>query len=408
MHLPGTTAPREPAWHHRKRKERSVARHIQWLGKELLLSQPVLQGHHGSASRSFHSMGNDGEWSTVAARRNKKDGGPPVKCAKPGCTGTCPRRVVEQGLRGTGFTPAKCQVCGRGYKLVPGAAQAPSERQRKGSAEKELREKLRNLEQKCNALEAAKTTNKADAPSASTCGDEPAINPLQASIKAAREDVAALRAMDPKLRDRIHGGYEVALAAAEAKRDECLAAKRGAAPLKEQMDKQQGYVDTNAKKLQLEQSKAEQLAKQQVELAAKIAEQATAVQAATAKLAAAKAELATISAKVAAENGQPGSVEGARPPAAVALLQSDAATRQALSDLCIFAASAGVRQALVDAGMPQDEQDRVTTALGTISQVATAAPPPLPEQQDDMELDDAQAEQMAEAVAEAKEGESKD
>ena len=229
MHLPGNTAPREPAWHHRKRKERSTARHIQWLGKELARTQPLLDGHHGSSSRSLSSMGKDGEWENVVARKKRKDSGPPVKCTKPGCTGTCPRRVVEQGLRGTGFTPAKCQLCDRRYKLVPGTATAPSEKKNQSATEKELREQVRKLEQKFKALEAAKGPDGPGKPAAEGPSEtEPAFDPMQANIKAARDEVAAIRTMDPKLRGLIQGGYETALAAAQAKLAGFDAAKKEA------------------------------------------------------------------------------------------------------------------------------------------------------------------------------------
>ena len=46
-----TSAPSEPAWHHRARRERSHARHIQWLNAQLLRADQKLANHHGSKSR---------------------------------------------------------------------------------------------------------------------------------------------------------------------------------------------------------------------------------------------------------------------------------------------------------------------------------------------------------------------
>ena len=66
--------------------------------------------------------------------------------------------------------------------------------------------------------------------------------PNSADLKDARDRIAALRELDVKLHGIIEGGYAAALAAAEAKRDACLARQRGGLPLKTQLSKAHAYV----------------------------------------------------------------------------------------------------------------------------------------------------------------------
>ena len=49
---------------------------------------------------------------------------PLVLCLSPQRMGTRPRNVVEEGLRGKGYRPARCFECDRPYQLGPGAAPA--------------------------------------------------------------------------------------------------------------------------------------------------------------------------------------------------------------------------------------------------------------------------------------------
>ena len=370
---------RERAWHHRARNLRKADRVFldafkgrcnQKVCKRLAEAQHRLDAHHGSSSGMAPGPPDGDGFKQVQRRRKPK--GPHVKCTKPGCTGTCPRGVVEQGLRGVGFCPAKCRVCDRKYKLVPGTAPAPPSEsgQWAGSAGKGLQEQVRALQEELKSLRAGSDSQRVAPKPASAAPEDPAL----ADLKAVREEIGALRALDSKLHGHIHGGYEATLAAAEAKRDNLLATRRGGLPLKEQLARSQAFVEASTRRLEAEHGKAESLAAQQAELVTKVAAQDAAVSAATAKLALAKAELATISAKLSAENGQPASSESPCPWAPGALSQADGGTRQAVADLCAFAANPGVQQALLSAGMPPDQQQRVTAALGII---ASGTPRPM-------------------------------
>lgn len=277
-------------------------------GANLLLS------HHGTTCQrpdahggSWPGMADDDGFKQVQRRRRSR--GPFIKCTKPGCTGTCPRAVVEQGLRGVGFVPAKCRICDRKYKLVPGDTSRPPSKapQRPAPAQNDLQRQVRTLQHELNLLKASKPAlpPAAKGSVSATTTDAP-DDPIQAELKIVREEITALKGLDSKLHGLIQGGYAQALEAAEAKRDSLLAARRGGLPLKERLAKSQAFVETSEKKLETERAKADRLAAQQAELAAKIRQQDEAVSTASAKLALAKSELATISAEVSAENAQSG------------------------------------------------------------------------------------------------------
>ena len=198
--------------------------------------------------------------------------------------------------------------------------------------------------------------------------DAGADDPNNDDLKAAREEIAALRALDSKLHGLIQGGYAAALAAAEAKRDACLARQRGGLPLKTQLSKAQAYVESCTKRHEAEKVKAAKIAAQQAELAQKALEQEKSISAAETKMAAAKAELAAITSKLVEETGKPDAM------VEVGLSASD--TAMAMSDLCKFAADPAVQRALVSAGLPADQQDRVAAALRTLGECKVAVQQP--------------------------------
>ena len=76
---------------------------------------------------------------------------PRVSCTRPGCSGSCPLRVVLKSLE-AGGTPAKCFECGRLFKKPPGVgADAEGDRRGGGLREKELqrlRDELKALRSK--------------------------------------------------------------------------------------------------------------------------------------------------------------------------------------------------------------------------------------------------------------------
>jgi len=304
--------------------------------------------------------------------------------------------------------PAKCFECGRKYKVPAGGAGPPQKQPGKKQAlqdNPEVKKELMAVRKELAALKASVATS--TKPDESSLGEQGAEPVLQAELKAARTEISALRELDETLHGLIQGGYEAALAAAEAKRDTILARQRGGLPLKAQLSKAQAFVEFTSKRLEAEQKKADKLADQQAELAEKIEQQKGATAQMVAKLTSAKAELAAISAKVSAENGLP---DAADEP-----LQSSGVTQQAVADLCTFASNPGVQMALVGAGMPKDQQARVVAALAAVSGClpATCAAPGAPAataaatrtahddaepQEEDMQLDDDLLQEMAEAA----------
>jgi hypothetical protein len=277
--------------------------------------------------------------------------------------------------------PAKCFLCDRKYKAPTGSGNQLQQKQQKtpkqNASDSALQEQLRALKEELKSLKSARTASATPEEAAdASMGGDGADSATQADLKAARAEISALRLLDERLHGLIQGGYGAALAAAEAKREALLARQRGGLPVKAQLAKAQTFVESTARRLEAEQKKGEGLALQQAELAEKAKEQTAATAAAASKLASAKAELAAISAKLSAENVQE---DGAGAPHRRSghMLQDDAVTRQAVADLCTFAADAGVQQALVVAGMPPDQQARVVAALGAIASNCTQqqAPP---------------------------------
>ncbi len=343
----------------------------------------------------------DNQYQTVAA--GKKAARPKVACTKAGCSGTCPLHVVLRSNRQDGV-PAKCFVCDRKFKVPPGAGLQPKQPKNKQLlGDPSIKKELEAVKKELQALKAAQVAPTATEVTA-TAGDC-ADTGLQAELKAARTEISFLRSMDATHHGLIRDGFGAALAAAEAKRDSILARQRGGLPVKAQLAKAQAHVESTAKRLEAEQKKSQQLAAEQTALAERLAQQTAATAAAATKLSAAKAELAAISAKVSAENGAPKECDNG--------LQGGSVTKQAVADLCTFAANPGVQQALVAAGMPEDQQARVVSALQAVSvgfpSLAATCPQPPGSGQEDaangsaideelMELDDEFLTQMAEAA----------
>ena len=166
-----------------------------------------------------------------------------VGCSKPGCTGTCPLSVVARSNQKDGV-PAKCFECGRKYKVPAGGAGPPQKQPGKKQAlqdNPEVKQELMAVRKELAALKASVATSAK--PDEGSLGEQGAEPELQAELKAARTEISALRELDETLHGLIQGGYEAALAAAEAKRDTILARQRGGLPLKAQLSKAQAFVE---------------------------------------------------------------------------------------------------------------------------------------------------------------------
>ena len=339
-----------------------------------------------------------------------------VACNKPGCAGLCPLNVVLRSNRADGV-PATCQVCGRKYKVPPGTSTKICESKGGGkgkTGDTEVQRELRALKEELKQLKLSTTgTTNADVLASDAVAVDDVDAHLQAELKVVRGELAALRELDPKLHGLIQGGYNEAIARAEATREALLARRRGGLPIKTQLAKAEAFVEFTSKRFESEQAKGDSLMAQKADIENKITVQAEATAAASARLGTAKAERAAIAARIAADTSedQMPNGDGGDP------LHGTVAARQAIADLCTFASNPGVQQALVAAGMPEDQQTRVVAAMGTIA-TNRLGPAPEParsatgattartarvmgnaaDQTVSMELDDELLDEMAEAA----------
>ena len=115
------------------------------------------------------------------------------------------------------------------------------------------------------------------------------------------------------------------------------AKRRGLKPVDDQLVQSRARLNHLQEKHKKEAKAAQGTEQHITELQIKLAEQLARAAATAAEIDSAKGEISLLNLAAAAEaagSGQPGSMEGARPPAADALLQGDTATRKALSDFC--------------------------------------------------------------------------
>jgi hypothetical protein len=147
-------------------------------------------------------MPDDADGFTAVTSRKQRKPADFVQCSKANCTGRCPRNVVVQGLRGTGFCPARCRVCDRPSKLVPGAAptNAGKRPQPTSDALQKFRSEVKTLKAQCKTLQDA-ASPQGEAPPAEAPRDDGASATEKAAANALQKRIQHFKDMDPVLRD---------------------------------------------------------------------------------------------------------------------------------------------------------------------------------------------------------------
>lgn len=238
---------------------------------------------------------------TNRRRRSAKGGGDYIQCSKAGCTGRCPRSVVQQGLRGNGFVPAKCRVCDRRFKLEPGTTPDPA---KQNAPANDSSSKVKSLEAKVKELEArirkAVAPPPADPePKESEPHDEDLL--MQRSLQKQIQD---LKNMERTLRDSLcegKGGYATFLASLESQLQLSVARRRQSKPLAQQKAAVEALLKRKQKAKDDAEAELQKLQQQREELDTKMAEQQQKLDEAEACLIQAKADAAAIAEKTAAE-----------------------------------------------------------------------------------------------------------
>ena len=265
--LPFTTAPREPAWHHRRRKERSVARHIQWLGKELIRTRPVLDRHHGSSSCTFNPMGTDGigknaskgHWLCHGCQYYVPRG--ELYCN--GCGHQPPAHVsqlIEGWSKGGGKgASAKGKGKGKGPGKAAGNAATTSAARDKAKLEakdkelKDLQAKLKSIEEKSTAV----TKDEMDV-------DKPGSD---ASKEAARlqKEIGALKAVPEEVKAILGDSYLAKIQALDLLLQDARKTVRTSGSTEKQLEEARGFQQRASKRVD---KAKEELATQEAQLQA--------------------------------------------------------------------------------------------------------------------------------------------
>ena len=245
-----------------------------------------------------------------------------IHCTKASCTGTCPRSVVEQGLRGSGYTPARCRECNKPYKLVPGTAPATQGKVQGGKQQRSTNEASRlqqlqaenkSLKAQCKSLQA--TAAQSSAPPYEAGADEGVANADKLAAKALQRKIQALKDMDPELRDQLcenMGGYTTFLAQLEGELQQAWARQRVHKPLAQQKASAEAHLKKRQKGRDEAATELHKLLEQQAELEAQLAQQKTVLAEAEVALQQAKLDLVAIAEKATAElrgDGSPGSFD---------------------------------------------------------------------------------------------------
>lgn len=235
---------------------------------------------------------------------------PLVHCLNPSCKGTCPRSVVEQGLRGKGYYPARCFECNRPYKVVPGdAPSAPRQRQQAASETNRLQKleaEIKSLKAQNNSLQsvAAAAATGAAPPAAGAPPDDGISAADKQATKALQKKIQHLKDMDPELRDVLcegKGGFAVFLAQLEDELRQAWARQRDQKPLAQQKASAEAHLKRKQKCRDEAAGELQRLTMQQAELDTKLVLQKSALAEAEAALQQAKLDAVAIAERATAE-----------------------------------------------------------------------------------------------------------
>jgi hypothetical protein len=410
-----------PAWHRRRQQARKTDRELVALARRVGQAASRLECHHGSSAGNLQpfedfiarQMG-DGSWRQAIGR---KKGWTKVQCGKAGCSGSCPLNVVLRSNQKDGI-PAKCFECGSKYKVPAGTAPPQNQKSshntgRGNGSDARLQDQLRALREEVKSLKAAaKQETKAsdDTGEVAMVGDEAA----REKVRCLREKLKSFHNMDVALRPYLDAqrGYDKLAADLERELQATCAAQREAKPLSTQKASAEAHLQKVAK---LQESTTAQLAKLQ-EQHDRIAAQLSAKQAEATMVAlqveAAKQEVASIAEKIAADlRGSP-----QRPGPVATTLSAAAIEQQEVSlvrDIFKLVPEPELEKACAAHGISSGEVVSKTQAIlakcdaqaAMAVSVASAAQAGADESQQDaidmeQELDDEQAERLAEVFTE--------
>jgi hypothetical protein len=221
-----------------------------------------------------------GDWIKVGGKQHRQ-------CGKKGCTGHVPKYVLAASQR-DGGPGVFCRLCNSQYRKLPPSPKGNGKgggggRRNGGDKEEEWQQLRRQVAALKKEIAESKTNGTEQKDDLSSQGAAPVqsaspAREAQEAFDAAQAKVDFLNNFSPNQRQCV-SSFDSDLATAVAKRDELLAAKKAAMPLRVQLDQAQKRADKSAKQVEKDEKAAETLEKQKEALLAKIAEQSQAVQA---------------------------------------------------------------------------------------------------------------------------------
>ena len=244
------------------------------------------------------------------------------------------------------------------------------------AAEQRLRADLKAAEARAQAAE-EKLKEAGMEPQAADAGGASAWKPVDEQTsqqKALRDELKALKQLPQALYQRFGGpdGHAAAVAETQQRLDALAAAKREARPLADQISAKQSFVDQCSRSSAAAATKLDELHAEQAKLEKRVAEAQAASEAAEAKRAAAVSELAELHARRATSAGAP-IARAASGGDAVVSLKPGSCEWEALSVFVHLATNPDVRQALLAAGMPPEQEACAVQAAATLRDAAAAA-----------------------------------
>ena len=194
---------------------------------------------------------------------------------------------------------------------------------------------------------------------------------LGKQLKNAREDLAAIKGLSERLRGELctaAGGFEATVAAKQGAVDQLLEDLRGCKPTHHRLAQAQRHQEALVRKVAADGKKAEELSEKQELLAREVREHAEKAARNAADLNAAKQEVGRLAAERARE-------QGAAPIGSVPFSPGTDAW-QAASTLVQYVSNPAVRAALLEAGMPPEQEAVALAAAEVMSKAASATEMP--------------------------------
>ena len=362
----------EPAWHRRLRAKRAEHRRL----LAAVGAAADLSAHHGTAGSSMAPNG---------AKKSTASGKGYWKCY--GCQYMVP--YGDYYCNGCGHQPPASVSRPAGGKQLAGSATAGKQSKALEDKDKELRkarQQVAEAKAAAAAAEAAKAEAlaKAEAAGAASTTAAPAATEtteeskeVQAKLKSVRDKIKAYRALDASVcKDLFEpgGGYEAVMGRLQQELVDLAAVKRGARPLKDQIESATNHEKNMAKQHQLATERCAEIVRQLAELQGKLQVQQAAVQQCADRHSKAKAELCELTARF-AEAKRDEVVGLASPPAPANGFVPGAALWKSMENLVRFVANPEVLAALGAAGMAEGEFSNLQAEIRTIQAAAAEHSP---------------------------------